>query len=811
MKFSSLSALIAAACSLGLYTVPTSASVQDNVVITATSMSEDAYFSLLRDRWSSYFLGDPNLAFDDQLNASIATINQQANEWLTSLTLSENGLWQDIPLDAESSQGKLKLGTQLYATYQRLFTLARAYKLSGGELEGNEQLLDTLIDSLTFLHDHYYHVGTAEWGNWWHWQLGISRVVNNTLVVLYDDIPYEIVLNYNNATRYFVPRPTHLSEGYGAPYSSTPFMFESTGGNRTDNAQVVLIRGILDNNAEEINSAIAALSSIIPYVEEGDGFYQDGSFIQHRDLPYSGTYGQVMIEGLGMLMGLVANTPWQANDPNLQKIYPLLLESFAPLLVDGKMMDMVNGRAISRISGQNQKVGQAMLSAMLLYVPGAPAEYKAQLTAFIQSQLQKSMHGSAFANPKIFSSYQLARQLLNNQAISPLPPRVMHKQFAEMDRIVHHRPTWTFGIAMHSNRVGNYECMNSENLKGWHTADGMTYLYNQQNDHYTGYWPVVDANKLPGTTSLITDRENCSGQLSAQRDGRQGKMDWTGGSQLDQYGAAGMLFYSWNQQLSAKKSWFMFDDEVIALGADIKNSSHLPAITTLENRKISADTPVTVNGVTLAETNGFNDTLKQLSIRYSENAAPLSYVMLDQQPATITKTCRTGNWSDIGQNKGEIAGCFIEATLPHTDTNSYAYAMLPNASFNAVNAFSEHPSVTIIANTGQVQAVEHTQLGIYAANFWDDAKAGLVTADDPMSIIIQEKEGLLQVAISDPTRSWWKTNFAIEGKYALENDPQQRIELTDSRQIKADLSGLNGTSYTFTLKPLEQANHQHKE
>lgn len=58
-------------------------------------------------------------------------------------------------------------------------------------------------------------------GNWWNWELGISRSVNNTLVILYDDLPSTLIDKYNLATRHFVRDPRYLAEGSGAPYSTT--------------------------------------------------------------------------------------------------------------------------------------------------------------------------------------------------------------------------------------------------------------------------------------------------------------------------------------------------------------------------------------------------------------------------------------------------------------------------------------------------------------------------------------------------------------------------------------------------------------
>lgn len=775
-----------------------SAAINQVPKVMAGSLIQQNDYSVLRARWASYFLGDKSIKFDQNLQNEVNKVNVESTALLANLIIDKKGLWDDLPLNGD----KNRQGIQLYATYQRLFTLARAYKLPGGELENNPQLLEKLTESLTFLHQHFYHVGTAERGNWWQWQIGISRVVNNTLVILYEDVPKTLIHNYAETSRYFVPRPTHLSEGYGAPYSSAPLMFESTGGNRTDNAQVVLIRGILDENTDEISSAVESLSTIVPLVKSGDGFYKDGSFIQHKDLPYSGTYGQVMVEGLGMLMGLVANTQWQVTDPNLQKIYPLLLSSFAPLIVDGKMMDMVSGRAVSRTSGQNYIIGGAMLNAMLLYLPGAPQQYKSQLAEFLKSQLSSQIE-AARKPSKLLNSYQLAQQLIKDQTITAQPKRVTHKQFPNMDRVVHHRVNWSFGLAMHSDRVGNYECINGENLKGWYSADGMTYLYNDKSNHFSEFWPLVDAYKLPGTTALQDQRELCSGQLSAQRNGRQRAMDWTGGAQLQQYGAVGMKFVNWNGDLSAKKSWFMFDNEIIALGSDIKNSGDTAAITTIENRKIATNVNIFVNNQKLTRESAIEGILESMSIQDDSNQTAMNYYSLDQQPIKVSQQCRIGNWSDIGNNSGEVEGCFVEATIEHKtgQVGSYAYVIVPEGLRDPV----AKKAITIVANNSDVHAIEQNQLGIFAANFWDDSKAGIVTSHSAMSIMLKTDGDIIQISVSNPTRSWWDTKFELEGQYALLNSAatltsdQTRVEISDGNKFSVELSDLDGGSYLFSV------------
>lgn len=792
VKKTTLSALITIMACTNVYSEGMTPSESKTPLIAAESTVQQNDYSILRERWASYYLGDTSLEFDETLQNEVTKTTDKAKQLLADLTIQEKGLWADVPLNGD----KNKLGVQLYTTYKRIFILARAYKSSGGELENDPQLLEKLVESLTFLNEHFYHVGTPERGNWWQWQIGIGNVLNSTLVILYNEMPKALIHNYVEASRYFVPRPTHLSEGYGAPYSSAPLMFKSTGGNRTDNAKIVLIRGILSDNSEEVTTAVESLSSIIPFVTTGDGFYTDGSFIQHKDLPYSGTYGQVMVQGLGLLMGLVADTQFAVTDPNLQKIYPLLLTSFAPLIVDGKVMDMVNGRAVSRTSGQNHIIGQGMLSAMLMYLPGAPEEFKPQLEAFLK------FHLSTQENTRIASNYQLAYQiaqgLLNDQTVAAQAPRIMHKQFSQMDRLVHHRESWSFGVSMHSNRVGNYECINGENLKGWYSADGMTYLYNQESNHFAEFWPLVNPYKLPGTTTVQTKREVCTGQLSAQRNGRNRSMDWTGGAQLEQYGVAGMKFANWNSSLSAKKSWFMFDNEVVALGSDIQNNSKDIAVTTIENRKIPNDANVMVNGQKLANESAIEQPLESLSIQYDTQQPAINYYSLGEQPVKVAMQCRQGDWADVGKDSGPVEGCFVEATIDHAsgETSSYGYVIVPNDMSDS----AAKQAVTVVANTADVHAVEHTGLGIFAANFWDDATAGLVTSTSPMSIMLKTTGDIVKVSVSSPTRSWWDTKFKLEGQYTILADEGKRVVLTDGNKFSIKLSDTDGGSYSFTLQ-----------
>ena len=58
---------------------------------------------------------------------------------------------------------------------------------------------------LDWLYDNAYHEGLPENGNWWQWELGIPKTLNDIIVLLYDDIPSEKRMKYLKASQYFQP------------------------------------------------------------------------------------------------------------------------------------------------------------------------------------------------------------------------------------------------------------------------------------------------------------------------------------------------------------------------------------------------------------------------------------------------------------------------------------------------------------------------------------------------------------------------------------------------------------------------------
>ncbi|MCR9514149.1 polysaccharide lyase 8 family protein [Vibrio alginolyticus] len=779
-------------------------------VVHAVTADVAQEFQRLRTRWAQNFLGDPNAPFDATLQKMVVSTNNSAQKQWTAMNTGPNrqNLWDDLVLDKVTPDGQKKLGAAIRSSYQRLFTMAKAYRLRNGALAGNTHLLAAIVDGMTFLNQNYYQVGGKEWGNWWHWELAIPRDIHNTLSLIYDDVPAQLVTDHLAATSYFTPKATHLGVGPGAKYSSNPRYRESTGGNRTDNTQVVLIRGILSNNEAEVNAAISGLPPVLEYVTSHDGFYQDGSFIQHGDIAYNGTYGNVLLGGLGLQINLMAGSKWPANDPALQEIYPIIVKSYEPLLYQGMMLDFVNGRAISRNSEQDHDVGHHVMSSILYYIDGAPVQYKERLQSMIKALIQEDTYKDFFASPSNIANYQKARVIVQSSSVTPRSELIGHYNFPAMDRSVHRRPGWVFALAMHSSRLGNFECMNRENRKGWFTGDGMTYLYNGQQDHYEDYWPVVDSQYLAGTTVDNQVMQECKGQRNQIKGGRKSSMHWVGSVKLGNYGAAGMAFTNWDDTLSAKKSWFMLDEEVVMLGSDLVSSTAAPLTTVLTNRKVASkgSTSVWVNGAAWNGNSGTVTGVSSLSIRNNQLAnSDLSYVFFNPTTVAMKREQRQGNWSDIGTRKGAVTGEFITALLEHGNSQSqYAYVLLPNANTQQTASYTKNPMLTVVKNDAFAHAILDKKLDLLAVNAWQDAEVKItdqLTVFNPMSVMIQPAAQATQkVSIADPTQQQTSLRLKFARPVNVVNDPHNRVQVNGLHEVVVDVSGLKGLSYQFSVR-----------
>ncbi|MCR2535880.1 sugar lyase, partial [Salmonella enterica] len=88
--------------------------------------------------------------------------------------------------------------------------------------------------------------------------------------------------------------------------------------------------GILQKDATKLHQAVNGIKDVFQLVASGDGFYADGSFIQHNDIPYTGSYGNVLIKGVGQIFTIVDGTSYTAASDAIHAFVENVEKAFIP-------------------------------------------------------------------------------------------------------------------------------------------------------------------------------------------------------------------------------------------------------------------------------------------------------------------------------------------------------------------------------------------------------------------------------------------------------------------------------------------------
>ena len=559
--------------------------------------------SVLRRRWYEVTAGVVPEPGAEPYRGALARMGAKAARHRDRMTVRGDRLWADLAFPAFD------------AVPRRLLAMARAYALPGTGVTGDARLGAAVAEGIDEYRRRVYAAGAEPVGNWWHWQIGVPMRLLDAALLVGPHLDEERRGALLAAVDHFVP------ERVVASYSGT-----STGANRVDLCTVLLLRAMLAGDQGGAATAVAALAPVFGYVREGDGFYRDGSFLQHTTVPYQGTYGAALLEGLARLLAVLRGTPWRISAEQRRFVWDVVERSFAPVVHDGFCMDIVAGRAIGRRSFGDHQRGRRIAAAILLLAESAPAELAARWRAMVKGWALRDtvvpMLRAAEREDLAFHARLAA--VLRDDGIPAGAEPYGHRLLAMSARAVHRRPGWCAALSMASHRVAHYEHGNGENRRGWHTGAGMLYWWAEgHGDQYSdGFWATVDPYRLPGTT------------VSAKRlaDGAGGEWGencpparWVGGATNGEYAAVGQHRYGLASTLEAFTSWFFLDDAVVCLGAGISCADGVPVATIVDNRRTDA-------ALTVGETGS-----------WAHLAGHGGYVLLDDARLRIRRERRTGN------------------------------------------------------------------------------------------------------------------------------------------------------------------------
>lgn len=688
------------------------------------------YFDSFREKWYDFLTGGTLNLQDPDILAKVEQIDDEAEGYWNSMDTSVNRvyLWSDLAGTTSAPAVR--------SNYMRLFSMALAWSIDGSDLYQDPDLLDDIIGGMDWMYQSRYNEYTAMYDNWWEFELGAPLAINDICVLLYDELTSEQIANYMRATLHFPPHN------------------EFTGANRVWESMVNALRGVLMMDRSMIEWARDGLSTVFPYSTQYDGFYEDGSFLQHLKHPYNGGYGKSLLNNLTNIMYFLYGTDFDIVDPEEANFYKWIYDSYEPFIYKGSLMSMVRGREVVSIGQQEHGAGHRLIGyigrASLFAPPEDALNYKRMIKAWMNEDTYDDMYEDLTIHELL-----TIKAIMEDDDITPRVEPPMFKYYGKMDRTLQKRGDYAFGISMHSARIFNYESVSGQNKYGWYTGDGMTYLYNGDLTQFSDYyWQTVNPYRMPGTTVDTRSRSSAEGQTKLG-------MDWVGGAGLDSYGVTGMHLKAFSSTenpstLQAYKSWFMFDDEIVALGSNINSTDNRPIETIVDNRKLNANgnNAMTVDGTARSTTIGWNETMQDVDwIHLAGNAAgaDMGYYFPDTTDVYGLREARTDDTQTVTRN-------YMNLVIDHGTNPSgagYSYVLLPNRSESGVSSYASSPDITILQNDSSAQAVKENTLDITGINFWNNTltTVGDVTSDKKASLVMREYTNALELSVSDPTQT----------------------------------------------------------
>lgn len=790
------------------------------LLLTAVAVHSDQ-FDTMRATWKNVITGGSSYDMSDAtISARVTSITNQANYYWSSMQKTPSTyLWSDLASATDPSQ--------INADYGRLLSMVRAYSTFGSSLYNNATLSADIKTGLDWVYANRYNENVVSYGNWWEWEIGAPIQLNQCAILLYDQLTAAQINNYMNAVDHFSPDPTK-SAGITA-----------TAANRAWKAEVVAGRAIVARDTVKLQAAIDSLAPLYLYSTKGsDGFYLDGSFIQHAYFAYTGGYACNELDSLSRLLLVTNSTPYQVTSTNASIIYSWIYRSFAPVIYKGALMDMCRGRSISR-SPNDHAVVIPIIASILRLTDVAPTADALAFRRMCKYWIIQDTYRNILSSLEI-PEYVRAKAIMDDSSIAPMTEPVGSNMFSGMGRATHYRPGWCASLALSSARISSYEYLNNENLRGWYTGDGMLTVYTADLRQYSDqFWPTIDPYRMPGTTVNTAVRADGSG--SAYLSDRT----WAGGAILDAVAngasagiscAAGIDYKSWDSTLTARKSWFMFDQEIVAMGAGINATCTNSTIeTVVENRRLyyAPNTTTTSFSVTnsfiIAATNGSTVVSVSQPVAPGSAATVSAVLWVHMQGNTPTgsdigyyfpnsttiktlRETRSGSWYDVNHGLGSTniySNTYLNMRIDHGAAPvdaTYSYVVLPNKSATEVSSYATSPRVRVMTNCATVQAACNTALNIYGANLWVDTPVtinGLFMLDKRCSAMVAFGN-TVKVTLSDPTQGNTGTVSATIyklGTEVLSADPGVTdIQLSPNIKVTANVADKLGRSIQANIK-----------
>lgn len=724
-----------------------------------------------------------------------------------------------------------------WTPYYGLHALAMAYRTPGTNYYGSAEVREEILGDLEKLYETDYNPSLApeKVENWWGYEIGMPLRILDILILMYDEIPGDPEENSNgdsapeSSSRTGIPKRlvriyTDAILHFRDVYGNSSHGMKETGANLVWKCQIMLLVGILRREDEWIDFANDNLVTTMQYAGRrripgigevyDDGFYPDGSFIQHYMFAYTGGYGKNLLNiTAGLLYAFRGQTCLRIPQTNIRFFCSMVEKAYAPLIWRGHFMDVARGREPSRFFNQDDMAGAVCIRSILYLEEALPGEkqyaaddseeaiplpeYKQRLAGRLKEWLswpgvRRTVVTDQYCNGEYYVQPSLQEVLhhLDQSDVPALPPLTGNWNFGVMCKPVHRTRDYALAISMYSKNIACYERLNTESTGFWHMGDGVTYLYDSDPCPYNDdYYATADLQRLPGTTVERSEHRAADPYFNWYLPEARNVYDIAGGTELDGAAIAGMHYRGQGngkeRTLDVKKSWFMCGKRIICLGSGITSDSGNDVETILMNRKIRSDMDESALEVREQRQNGQTATALHLDSTAEDGKGISLLVPMGQKVSTLVEE-RTGTWNTIQTNP---ANCSTRkyATVwmdhgNHVKDASYCYEILPETSLEEAlreemvmdaaslqgkaaegsihsvsgtdAAKNEGSRIFILENSPKAAAVYDPAEQMLGIMFWENEPYTCcgISSDMACCALIHRTEKGVRAAVADPSK-----------------------------------------------------------
>lgn len=615
----------------------------------------------------------------------------------------EDGTWPDI-----NYADKKRSGWEPRIHTERILELVKLYYTKDSPYFQSSEVSKVIHRALD-----WWFVNKPVCLNWWYNQIGVPKTLGTACLLFEEQLT-----------------PT---EKQGAVDVLNNSRFGMTGQNKVWLAGNVLMRALLQNDRNLVQQARDIILSEI-VTGRPEGIQPDWSFHQHGTQQQFGNYGLSFLSSMSFYSGVFAGTSLALSDAQLEIVRQLVERGYRWIMWKGSMDISALGRQFFQMSQIHKALGVAFATAEL---GGGESE-------------------SCNATAKVLCG--------ENYGASPTNTLIGNKHFFCSDYTIHRRPTWMVSVKMASRRVVGTETMNGDNMKGFYSADGATYLY-QDGREYLDIFPLWDWRKLPGVTSFDTDAPVPVDTRYRMRN----QADFVGGLSN---GQQGMTVMDLNRAgIQGHKAWIFSEDFVLCLGTGIRADSVLAVTTAIEQCHKCGDL-LMLDDKKWQRIYGQKTICGQDEVRFFHHHR--GYIAWGENMEVVASAeQRTGQWHDIMQMypSKNVNGEVVQLYLSHgknPQNASYRYVILPDADCDKVAAF-KLDDLQVLRNDYAVQAVVLKD-GICWIAAYQPVELVLPTG---MQILIEtpgiyqlntKKENLYDILWTSPGRQHQEASLQIDGK-----------------------------------------------